>query len=130
MQVDANVLRKRTKQFALRVIPMTQQLPRTRETDVIARQLLRSATSMAADYRAACRGRSHADFFSKLCVVVEEADETLFWIELLVESGIVLEAKMRELVQEASELTAIFTSSRSTAGKHTLPSHQVINSPN
>lgn len=130
MQVDAEALRKRTKQFALRTIRMTQQLPRNRETDVIARQLLRSATSMAANYRAACRGRSHPEFYSKLCLVVEEADETLFWIELLAGSGIASDAKVRDILQEANELTAIFTASRSTASKHKSPSHQVTNSPN
>jgi four helix bundle protein len=130
MEMDAEVLRQRTKRFALRIIRMTQQLPRNRETDVIARQLLRSATSIAANYRAACRGRSHGEFYSKLCIVVEEADETLFWLELLAESELVRPAKLREIVQEAEQLLAIFSASRSTAKKHFSASQQVTHSPN
>lgn len=130
MNTDADVLRQRTKTFALRVIRMTQQLPRSREADVICRQLLRSATSMAANYRAACRGRSHGDFYSKLCIVVEESDETLFWLELLIEAEIVSTPKLREMLKEANELVAIFAASRATAKRHQSPSQQVTQSRN
>ncbi len=130
MEIDADVIRKRTKQFALRVIRMSQQLPRNRETDVILRQLLQSATSTAANYRAACRARSHADFYAKLCIVLEEVDESLFWLEMLIESGMVSEAKLRDIVREGNELTAIFAASRSTARKHQWPSQQVTQSAN
>src|SRR6266481_9878283 len=83
-------LKTRTKAFALRVIRMSQALPKTREANVITNQILRSATSMAANYRAAGRARSKAEFLSKLGIVIEETDETVFWIELLEESGIVI----------------------------------------
>jgi len=125
MGTDAEVLRQRTRKFALRIIRMCQKLPRSREADVIVRQLMRLATSMAANYRAACRGRSHPEFYAKLCIVLEEADETLFWLELLGDSGIVAVVKLRELTVEADELVAIFAASRSTARKHQSASQQV-----
>jgi len=108
-------LRTRTKAFALRVMRMSQALPRSREANVIVQQVLRSATSVAANYRAACRSRSKAEFIAKIGVVVEEADETVFWLEMLGESGIVSPAKLQNLLTEATELTAIFTASRKTA---------------
>src|ERR1700749_1191476 len=108
-------LRTRTKAFALRVIRMSQALPRTREANVIVLQVLRSATGMAANYRAAGRSRSKAEFISKIGVVVEEADETVFWLEMLIESGIVRPKKLQNLLTEATELVAIFTASRKTA---------------
>jgi four helix bundle protein len=94
---------------------MSQLLPKGREANVIAHQLLRSATSISANYRAVGRARSKAEFVSKLGIVVEEADETVFWLELLGESGIVKEAKLNPLLSEANELLAIFASSRGTA---------------
>jgi four helix bundle protein len=94
---------------------MSQALPRSREANVIVQQVLRSATSVAANYRAACRSRSKAEFIAKIGVVVEEADETVFWLEMLGESGIVSPAKLQNLLTEATELTAIFTASRKTA---------------
>lgn len=107
-------LRKRTKAFALRVIRMSQALPRSREANVLLQQVLRSATGMAANYRAAGRSRSKAEFIAKIGVVVEEADETVFWLEMLVDSGIVRAAKLQSLLKEATELVAIFTASRKT----------------
>jgi four helix bundle protein len=104
-------LKQRTKAFALRIIRMTQALPRSREADVIARQVLRSATSIAANYRAAGRGRSKAEFTAKLGVVIEEADETVLWLELLAESGIVKPARLRDLLNEANQLLALFAAS-------------------
>ena len=108
-------LKSRTKKFALRVIRMSQALPKTREAHVITQQILRSATSMAANYRAAGRARSKAEFISKPGIVIEEADETVFWIEILEESGIVTAAKLRELRNEAEQLLSIFSASRKTA---------------
>lgn len=108
-------LKQRTKQFALRIIRMTEKLPTTRVADVIGRQVLRSGTSVTANYRAACRAKSLADFVSKITTVEEEADETQLWLELLTESDLVPLAQLESLIQEASELTAIFTVSGRTA---------------
>ncbi len=83
----ADEMKKRTKAFALRVVRLVEVLPATRTADVIGKQLLRCGTSVGANYRAACRARSQADFISKMGIVEEEADETIYWIELLVESG-------------------------------------------
>ena len=92
-----------------------QALPKRDEARVIGRQVLRSGTSVAANYRAVCRARSKAEFVAKLGVVVEEIDETVFWLELLVETGIVLPSRMVGLQKEASELLAIFAASQHTA---------------
>jgi four helix bundle protein len=108
-------LRARTKAFALRIIRMSQALPRTREANVLVQQILRSATGLAANYRAAGRSRSKAEFIAKLGVVVEEADETVFWLEMLADSGIVKSTKLENLSSEAKQLVAIFTASRKTA---------------
>ncbi len=111
----AEELRQRSKQFALRVIRMFKFLPRTEEAKILGKQVLRAGTSAAANYRAACRARSKAEFVSKMGIVVEEIDETVFWLELLVESEIVEYRKIQELLKEANELLAIFASSRKTA---------------
>lgn len=108
-------LKDRTKQFALRVIRLYRALPRNEEARVIGKQLLRSGTSIGANYRAACRGRSKAEFVAKLGIVLEEADETVFWLELLQESDIMNVQSLAPLVQEARELTAIFVASVCTA---------------
>jgi four helix bundle protein len=108
-------LKHRTKQFALRIIRMSQALPQNREANVISSQILRSATSVAANYRAVGRARSKAEFVSKLGVVIEEADETIFWLELLAEAGIVKPQRLKELLDEANQLLAIFSAARSTA---------------
>jgi four helix bundle protein len=116
MDVDKHKeLKNRTKAFALRIIKMSQALPRTREANVINSQILRSATGMAANYRAAGRSRTKAEFIAKIGVVIEEADETLLWLELLADSGIVHPKKLEALWSEASQLVAIFTASRRTA---------------
>jgi four helix bundle protein len=107
-------LKIRTKHFALRIIRMSQALPRTREANVIAQQILRSATSVAANYRAAGRSRSRAEFAAKIGTVVEEADETVLWLELLCDSGIISAAKLSNLLTEANQLLAIFAASRRT----------------
>jgi len=108
-------LRKRTKDFALRIIRMTQAIPSTRVANVINNQILRSATGMAANYRAVGLARSRNEFIAKLGVVVEEADETVFWLELLAESGVVKANKLSELLTEANQLVLIFSASRRTA---------------
>jgi four helix bundle protein len=112
---EAEKLKKRAKDFAIRVVKMFRMLPRTEEARVIGRQVLRSATSMAANYRAVCRARSKAEFISKIGIVVEEADETVFWLELLVETGTVKTDKMESLLTEGNELLAIFAASQRTA---------------
>src|SRR4051812_48805413 len=104
----------RTKQFALRTIKLFQALPKTEEARVIGKQLLRSATSVAANYRAACRARSEAEFTAKMGTVVEEADESLFWLELLEEAGIVIPERLVLLKKEADELTAIAAKTHSS----------------
>ena len=112
---NADLLKDRTKRFALQVIRLCRALPRTQESSIITRQLLRSATSVGANYRAVCRARSTADFVSKLGIVLEEADETLFWIELLVESGAAHPEKISSVRREANELVSIFVASLRTA---------------
>ena len=108
-------LRRRTKDFALRIMRMCRTIPSTRETNIINNQILRSATGVAANYRAVGLARSKAEFISKLGVVLEEADETVFWLELLGDSGIIPASKLRELMAEGNELVAIFLASRKTA---------------
>ena len=108
-------LQARTKQFALRAIKRCEALPRTRSADVIGHQLLRSATSVGANHRAACRARSTADWINKLGVVIEEADESGYWLELIVESKLMSESKVSALLKEANELVAIFTASQMTS---------------
>src|SRR5271165_7027619 len=111
----ADALKERTKQFAIRIVAVSRSLPRSREADVVAKQLRRSGTAVAANYRAVCRARSKAEFISKISIVVEEADETVFWLELLVECGVVSTSRMENLLVEANELLAISAASQRTA---------------
>jgi len=113
--MNRNELMARTKQFALRVIRLCSALSKGVATDVISRQLLRSATSVGANYRAACRARSQSDFVAKMAIVEEEADESVYWIELLIESNSVDRRRVTPLLAEANELTAIASASRKTA---------------
>jgi len=115
MTRDPEDLRKRTKQFAIRIIRLFRSLPKTDEARVIGRQLLRAATSVAANYRAVCRARSRADFTAKLGIVLEETDESLFWLELLGDIGIIKKSKLALLMEEADELIRIFNSSIQTS---------------
>jgi four helix bundle protein len=108
-------LRNRTKRFALRIIRLFRHLPRSTEAQVLGKQLLRSGTSIGANYRAVGRARSKAEFVSKMGIVVEEADETVFWIECLIESEIVKPDLLADLLSEANELLAIFAASQKTA---------------
>jgi four helix bundle protein len=105
----------RTKDLALRVIRMVGVIPKNQiESQIICRQLLRSATSVGANYRAACRGKSTADLISKLSIVLEEADETLYWMELLVESGLVPAHKLENLIKETNEIVSMLVASLKT----------------
>ncbi len=108
-------LRNRTKRFALRIIRLFRRLPRTTEAQVLGKQLLRSGTSVGANYRATGRARSKAEFVAKMGIVVEEADETVFWLECLIESEIVKRDLLADLLTEANELVAIFAASHRTA---------------
>jgi four helix bundle protein len=108
-------LKARTKQFTLRVMKLVDALPRTIQGRTIANQIIRSATSVAASYRAACRARSRAEFVANIGVVEEEADESCFWLELIIDSGLLTEARIRPLLSEAGELFAIMAGSRKSA---------------
>ena len=107
-------LKARTKTFALRIIRMFQALPHRSDAYVLGKQVLRSGTSIAANYRATCRARSRAEFVARIGIVAEEADETVLWLELLGESGIMESARLEPLLEEARELSAIFTASQNT----------------
>jgi len=110
-------LKERTKKFGLKVIKVVEMLPRGRIADILGRQLLRSGTSVGANYRSACRARSTADFISKMGVVEEEADETIYWMELLIEAGLVRKDDLISLLDEANQILAITISSIKTARK-------------
>ena len=111
----ADALRKRTRDFAIRIVKLSQALPKTDTARILGRQVLRSGTSVGANYRAVCRARSRAEFVSRMAVVVEEADETVFWLELLVDTGIVPPERLGGLIQEATELLALCAASHRTA---------------
>ena len=108
-------LKERTKRFALEVIALVGTLPRTLVAEIIAGQMVRSGTSTGANYRAACRARSRAEFVAKIGVAEEEADETLYWLELLLETKLAKSETVRRLIAEATELVAILSASRKTA---------------
>jgi len=110
-----NRLRDLTKTFALRIIELVESLPKGRTADVLGRQLLKAGTSVGANYRAACRAKSPADFISKMGTVEEEADETIYWMELLIESGLVQQKDLDSLLDEANQIIAMTVSSIKTA---------------
>lgn len=113
--MDAEELKQRTKAFSLRVVKLAASLPQGRIGDVFARQLVRSGTSVAANYRAACLGRSRAEFIAKMGIVREEADETIFWIEMAADAELVTPKRVQELIVEGNEILAIVSASRTTA---------------
>ncbi|HEX3249161.1 MAG TPA: four helix bundle protein [Pyrinomonadaceae bacterium] len=116
--MDADELKKRTKLFALRILKLATALPSTVEGKAIRGQLVRAGTSVGANYRAACRGRSRAEFIAKIGVVEEEADESAFWLEIIIEGAFLNDNRVRPLLDEANELTKIMASSRiSASGK-------------
>ncbi len=111
-------LKNRTKIFAIRIIKLVRELMKDSVGKIIAGQLLRSGTSVAANYRAVCRAKSGKDFINKLAVVIEEADETTFWLEVVIEAGIVKAILVKDLLKEANEITAIMVASRHSAIKN------------
>lgn len=118
MAHDVTDLRTRTKKFALRIIKLYQGLPRSGEAQVIGKQVLRSGTSVGAQYREACRGKSPADFVNMMEGGLKELDETAYWLELLVEGEIIPAAKLEDLQKETDELIAIFVSSINTSKRN------------
>ncbi len=115
MRYQSDELRKRTKNFAVEIVRLWRTLPRTEEARVIGKQLLRSATSIAANYRAVCRSRSRAEFVARMGVVLEESDETVLWIELLGDTGVLAKSATSKHLEESNELLAIFAASYHTA---------------
>ena len=108
-------LKQRTKKFALRILKLINALPKTMERRSIGNQLVRSGTSVGANYRAACRARSKAEFISRLGTVEEEADESAFWLEIIIEHGLLRKHRVEDLLKEANELVAIMVASRKSA---------------
>jgi four helix bundle protein len=117
MNTQAEALRQRTKQFALEIIAFVRTLPNNDTANVVGRQVLRSATGLGANYRAACRARSRADFVSKIGIALEEADESGFWLELVAEGRLSSSKVVYQLLEEANQLSAIFAASRITAAE-------------
>ncbi len=115
--MNSEELKKRTKKIALDIINSVNSFPKNKSANVIGHQLIKSATSIGANYRSACRAQSHAHFISKMNIVLEEADESLYWLELAIESDLVRKDIVEDLIKEADELTAIFTASVKTARK-------------
>ena len=115
--MNAEILKARNKQFVLDVITLCRSIPKSNVSEIILKQLIRSATSTAANYRAVCRARSDAEFFAKLSIVVEEIDESNFWIDILIDADISNNSKTKTLLNESLELLKIYASSRKTA-KH------------
>ena len=120
--MDERRFKDKTKKLALRIIRLVETLPKNQASSVIGKQLLRPATSVGANYRAACRGKSPADMISKLSIVEEEADENMYWMELLVEAGLVSEAKLRNLMNEMNEVVAMTVASIKTLRAHNINS--------
>src|SRR3954466_8887333 len=108
-------LRARTKRFAIRIVKLCDALPNKPSGWIAAKQILRSGTSISPNYCASARSRSKAEFIAKLCIVVEEADETLYWLELLSETGLLPASKLQSLIDEANQLTSIFVAARKTS---------------
>lgn len=115
--MDEKLFKERTKQLGLRAIQIVQALPKNPTADVISRQLIRSATSVGANYRAACRARSTLDMIAKLRIVEEEADESIYWLELMIEAGLIPEAKASELLRDTDEIIAMTVASIRTLQK-------------
>jgi len=116
--MNENELKYRTKQYALRIIKLVRALPKTIDGRAIGNQLVRSGTSLAANCRAVCRARSRADFISKLGIVIEEADESAFWLEIIIDSRLIKESLVAPLLKETDELIAIMVASNISASKN------------
>ena len=110
-----DALKTRTKDFAIRIFRLVDALPKSVQGRAVLNQIIRSGTSMAANYRAACRARSRAEFIAKIGVVEEEADETLFWLELIIETGLLPLTKLKPLLREADEIVSIMAASLKSA---------------
>jgi four helix bundle protein len=123
--MDAEELKKRTKRFALRVLKLVSALPNSLQGRTVGGQLVRSGTSVGSNYRAACRGRSKAEFIAKLGIVEEEADESAFWLELIIEGGLLKASRVQPLLDEANELTRIMASSRISASRKVRANRQL-----
>ncbi|MBI4358559.1 MAG: four helix bundle protein [Candidatus Omnitrophica bacterium] len=122
MTAHINKLQQKTKRFALEIIKFVDELPKLKKADVIGGQLLRSGTSVGANYRAACRAKSQADFIYKMGIVEEEADESLYWLELLVEGEIMNIREVKDLMEQANEILAMTVSSIRTARESRIDS--------
>lgn len=120
-------MKARTKQFALRVIKLVESLPNTKNSAVIGKQLLRSGTSVGANYRAVCRAKSTPDFINKLAIVEEEADESMYWIELLIESNQIKQKLVENLLNENDEILSIIVSAIKTSKEKRNPNSQIPN---
>lgn len=116
----ANDLKDRTKKFAVTIIRFIRTLPKNDEGSILGKQLLRSGTSVGANYRSACKGKSTADFINKITIVEEEADECCYWLELIIEAEISNKNLVEPILKEANELTAIFTATGKTAKANKL----------
>jgi len=123
--MDADELKNRTKRFALRVLKLAASLPSTIEGKAIRGQLVKAGTSVGANYRSACRGRSRAEFIAKIGVVEEEADESAFWLELIIEGAFIKQSRVKPLLDEANEITRIMASSRITAARKVRANRQL-----
>jgi four helix bundle protein len=126
-QVNAEELKRRTKQFGIRIVKLVEALPRSQTAAVIGRQLLRSATSVGANYRAVCRAKSRADFIAKLGIVEEECDESLYWLEMLVETNLIKPPLVASLMNEGEEILAIIVASAKTARVKNNPQSAIAN---
>jgi len=113
--MDQQEMKRRTKEYAKRIVRLCRLLPETREGRLIGNQLFRAGTSVGANYRAACRDRSKADFVSKLGVTLEEADESVYWLEIISESNLISQDKIKSLTNEGNQIVAILVSSINTA---------------
>ena len=112
--ISSEVLRQRTKVFAIEIVKLISSFPKNTASFVIGNQICKSGTSVAANYRAATRGRSDAEFYSKICICVEEADETVFWLEIIEETGLTQNVDLSFLKKEANELLSILASTKKT----------------
>jgi len=123
-EMDEKKLKDRTKQFALNIMKLVDKLPNSIAGRTLGNQLVRSGTSVGANYRAACRGRSKAEFTSKIGIVAEEADESAYWLELIMDGKLLGRDLIEPLLKEANELAAIFIASAKTAGQSQIKNHQ------
>jgi len=125
--VNAEELKRRTKQFGIRIVKLVEALPHNQTASIIGRQLLRCGTSVGANYRAVCRAKSRPDFIAKLGIVEEECDESLYWLEMLVETGQIKPALVANLTKEGEEILAIVVASVKTARVKNNPQSAIAN---